>query len=1057
MLRLMVNICLLGAISAAAWETARAADSASLALRDDASLCDVCFVDPQHGWAVGERGVIWHTRDGGRRWQLQESGVDCRLSAVQFVDAQRGWAAGGSTEPYSHVSHAVLLRTRDGGRTWNAIPQPLLGSILRLKFVDARRGWAVCVPNGLCPGGVAVTDDGGQDWTPLAHSSLTPWSCGDFTDAQNGALAGDSGAAASVKQGECRSHRTEADIRRPAALRLAGDGRGYLIGEGGLLLQTTNNGAAWRPAGKLPDMALEMDFRTIAISGNNVWLAGSPGNHVIRSLDHGATWQSFTTGTTLPIQSLTFVDAERGWAVGALGQILATADGGQTWQMQRGAGRRAAYLAVFGEAADVPQIALARLSAGEGYRGVVSLVARRDLESPEQPPLVTRVRQREALSLAGASEVSAAWRFPLRQAGLGRTSVQLIEDWRRATGDDDPLQCLEERLVRELRCWRPEIVITHAANPRGDEPLGHLINQAVLRAVKRVAADGQRVHRVIAMLEARQRGSFSLASTQVLPQLGSSLADQTASARGLLFESADPGVESLSFAPAWDESPLEQGLRDFFSGLQIRAPSDARREALPEAAASLEQMRRLAQRRQALSAIVAHPMISQRGRAAWLAQIGALTRDLDDASAALLLYQVGCQYREQGQTELAAETFDQLAQKYSAQPGLAAAAALWLTQYYGSGELAVCAVRQGKLPVQLARAEQPAAEAPRAPRPTASLIPSEEGGSPAGASPAAPEQSASGSHSPKAASTGDSSLAPATLEGGAPTRTALALQWSRRLEQISPHLAAEPRAILPVASQLDNTSEQHPSQNGKTNGRSQRLLLGLARSRAADAWWSCAAAENGLRDAVTDEKEPPKPIWNCRKAAQKPHLDGKLDDTCWRAADGAELPGIALRSALGDDAAWPTAVQLAYDDEFLYVAISCRQAPGVRYDATATARKRDADLTQQDRVALMFDIDRDWTTYWRLAVDHRGQTAEDCWGDRTWNPTWFVAVNKQPTTWTCEAAIPFAELTAKPPQRGDIWAAGLQRTAPGAGFQSASTPASAATVQPEGFGLLRFQ
>src|SRR5688500_11998984 len=30
-------------------------------LRTDASLADVCFVDANTGWAVGDRGVIWHT------------------------------------------------------------------------------------------------------------------------------------------------------------------------------------------------------------------------------------------------------------------------------------------------------------------------------------------------------------------------------------------------------------------------------------------------------------------------------------------------------------------------------------------------------------------------------------------------------------------------------------------------------------------------------------------------------------------------------------------------------------------------------------------------------------------------------------------------------------------------------------------------------------------------------------------------------------------------------------------------------------------------------------
>ncbi len=34
------------------------------AMLADAQLADVAFVDRAHGWAVGDRGVIWHTTDG---------------------------------------------------------------------------------------------------------------------------------------------------------------------------------------------------------------------------------------------------------------------------------------------------------------------------------------------------------------------------------------------------------------------------------------------------------------------------------------------------------------------------------------------------------------------------------------------------------------------------------------------------------------------------------------------------------------------------------------------------------------------------------------------------------------------------------------------------------------------------------------------------------------------------------------------------------------------------------------------------------------------------------
>jgi len=1036
-----------------------AAEVSARAMREDASLADVCFVDANHGWAVGDRGTILHTSDGGGHWRLQESGVDCSLNSVQFVDRQHGFAAGGATEPFSLVSTAVLLRTRDGGRTWQALRQPGMGAVLRLKFTDARNGWALCLPNGLCGSGLLRTDDGGQDWTPVPHRSLQPWTCGDVRDTGRGALVADGGMTAVLRGRDIQPGRCDIGLRRPAELRISADGKGVLAGEGGLLLTTADGGIRWEPPrAALPAAAAEIDFFAVATWGENVWVAGSPGHVVLRSSDGGKTWEAVSTGTTLPIHALSFVDARCGWGVGAFGQILATSDGGRTWQVQRGAGQRAAYLGIFSEAGEVPLEMLAKLSAGEGYRGAVSLMGRRDLESPEEAPLVARLRQREALLKAGAGEVATAWKFPLRQAGLTRSREQIVADWQRVTGERDPLNHLVAHLDRQIRCWRPEIIVTHAAPRRGEAPLKQLIHDAVLRAVKQASqqeervADAQagkftlpawRVKRIVAALAAGERGSLSLSGSQILPQLGCSLTEYTALAHGLLRADIEAEPPTAAFVVAWDQTPLEEGYRDFFSGLNLPAPSAARRPPLPEAAASLDQLRRLAHRRQTLQAIVTHQTKNTGNRAAWLAQIGTLTRDLDEPSAAQLLYQLACQYRRGGQMDLAAETLAQIAEKYPDQSGLAAASSLWLLHYYASGECAVRADREGRLPVQVASGKEEGDARGGSSPGTAALIPATGNDSAqAGAQPAAkPVQPAAG-ESPQV--------------GTAEARRQLARHWFDRLEANWPPLAAEPRAVLPAARALADIDG---------GAHCERLVLGLTRSRAADAWWSCAASEPWLsvderrRRDRPQAAEAPKPVWRCRRTASKPRLDGRLDDACWNGPAGdPETPAIPLRSGLGDDADWPAAVQMAYDKEFLYLAVTCRKVPDIQYAPAAMGpRARDADLSEHDHVALMLDIDRDWTTYWRLTIDHCGRAAEDCWGDPSWNPKWFVAADSDEKTWTCEAAIPWSELASRTPQPGEAWAAGVQRTVPGAGFQSWTNPASAATVRPEGFGLLVFE
>src|SRR5262249_27261532 len=69
-------------------------------MREDAALRAITFVDAARGWAVGDRGVMWRTTDGGQSWQLQTSGCDAALGCVYFIDIDNGWVAGGEHRPH---------------------------------------------------------------------------------------------------------------------------------------------------------------------------------------------------------------------------------------------------------------------------------------------------------------------------------------------------------------------------------------------------------------------------------------------------------------------------------------------------------------------------------------------------------------------------------------------------------------------------------------------------------------------------------------------------------------------------------------------------------------------------------------------------------------------------------------------------------------------------------------------------------------------------------------------------------------------------------------------
>jgi len=54
----------------------------------------VRFTDPQTGWIVGERGMVYRTTDSGFTWTEQGAIAKVSLFGLSFPDRTQGWASG---------------------------------------------------------------------------------------------------------------------------------------------------------------------------------------------------------------------------------------------------------------------------------------------------------------------------------------------------------------------------------------------------------------------------------------------------------------------------------------------------------------------------------------------------------------------------------------------------------------------------------------------------------------------------------------------------------------------------------------------------------------------------------------------------------------------------------------------------------------------------------------------------------------------------------------------------------------------------------------------------
>jgi photosystem II stability/assembly factor-like uncharacterized protein len=273
-------------------------------------LRGVYFADESRGWAVGSRGALLATEDGGATWRSLPAPTEDSLRDVFFVDASNGWVVcernlhplRDDTEPRSY-----LLRTSDGGRTWERVAPAASGAEGRLvgvRFADASHGWAFGEL-----GALYATRDGGQTWTRQGVPTRRLLLGAKFLDAR----------------------------------------RGWLVGAGGTLLRTDDGGANWReglllgrgersaaPAGALQTVAAPAPrFNAVDFAdARRGWVVGSRGI-VYATDDGGRTWREQTSGVGTELRDVKFTNAREGWAVGADGLVLRTRDGGQTWSREQ--------------------------------------------------------------------------------------------------------------------------------------------------------------------------------------------------------------------------------------------------------------------------------------------------------------------------------------------------------------------------------------------------------------------------------------------------------------------------------------------------------------------------------------------------------------------------------------------------------------------------------------------------------------------------------------------------------------------------------------------------
>lgn len=1044
----------------------------------DAAIRAMQFVDEREGWAVGDDGVIWHSIDGGLEWERQNSGVRASLRGVHFASPYTGWVVGRLELP-GGVSRGVVLATTDGGLKWTPICTNDLPGLNCVRFFSQRNGIAAGDGTDLYPTGLFTTIDSGRTWKAVPGKRCPTWFAADFSDADNGALGGPWSQLATLRDGLFGAAEVDPlGSRGIRSLKVSGN-FAVAAGQGGLILtSSTSAGLKWGFAQpELPKEVLSScDFESACISGKHLWVAGRPGTFILHSTDLGRSWEMQRTGQSLPLHSVYFLNENLGWAAGEMGTLLATRDGGKSWKVVRQEAQRAAVLFIHAASPSLPLETIALLGEDEGYHTTALRVTCAAAPSvPSRGPDDDRPQLRKAeptgtpprraldpekisaaMRIVGGTVGESLWQFPVPDHDDGCTSSQLLEQWDRLHGDRSSVQLLRQ-LVLAIRMWRPEVIVTDALRkgPGGD-PAEAILVEAVKQAFKLAADESmfpeQLEHlrlspwaskKLYGILDNPPPEALRVVASEVKTRLGDCPRDYAQPAAMLLAERLPAMPDQRGFMLLMSRPDNALGDAHLMQGISLAEGGQARRELppIPEEMKKHQPIIEAAvQKRRKLEMLA-------RGDGGPLAtpeqMVSRILPDISDMPAdfgARAAFAVANQFVEAGQWVLAREAFLVMADKYPTHP-LTLEAYRWLIRYQCSSE---------------ARRRQELGH----------FVNITESGVIRGGAVEHPSMLRDGKSIKQ---TGQSEMVERSQ-----TFTLRDIEDVRKWMQGS--LAIEPRLYLygPLyandpAMQMCLQSARRQLGDFETPKKwfSQYLsetappLGGQTVVRGADPWRDCAMGELWLMSRPVGAT-PAKPIAFCTKCERKPTLDGKLDDDCWNG-----VQPLAISTATGDleqslhkndqgqlTSEYTAKAWITCDNEYLYIAVQCAHPPGKRV-SPVEKRDTDMDLRPYDRVSILLDLDRDFQTCFHLQIDQRGCVSDDCWGDKSWNPKWYVAIDSTETCWTAEAAIPFHELTASPPAPGTTWAVNVTRIVPGRGIQAWSTPADA-KPRPEGMGLLQF-
>ncbi len=297
------------------------------------SLNDIKIIDATNAWVVGYNGLIVKTTNGGSSWSIANANTTQELRTIEAANTSTIWVAG---------ANGTMLKTTDGGSTWAALNTLTAGFIQEIQFFDANNGWFKANNQ------FYRTTNGGTTWSLMStvNTNITGYPSASFMKnmSEGVFVSGNSNIAQTTDGAVTWTPISSAPSLGFNDVHFTSASTGFAVGFG-VLAKTTNGGEQWAMT-TIPSNSYYDIFFANATHG---WTVGynqwSTGGAILATTDGGQTWQPQASRLlNYPtLRSVYFIDSNTGWIVGDNGTIIKTTNGGSSWVQKTSGTSNALY------------------------------------------------------------------------------------------------------------------------------------------------------------------------------------------------------------------------------------------------------------------------------------------------------------------------------------------------------------------------------------------------------------------------------------------------------------------------------------------------------------------------------------------------------------------------------------------------------------------------------------------------------------------------------------------------------------------------------------------